>query len=340
MSSQPVIEALDKLHKELLQLQPAIRHIEAAQSVTEQAKAIPGLQVSFMDNLQKSDSRYKDQLLRVFKEGLIELGNGHEIITNKTSVLNDSIAIEIEQINLLINSMQTFQNKVDEIDFPERLQQIESTVKDTIIKIEASREVMIGQIEVLNQQIGEVDFKGDFDVLKSVVRTSAESNTKVIQVLKDTNLAGRIEGLSEKVNQAIDRLNLLKSDFSAYSSKTEKNELSLSGKVGQINDQIFDANISGNFEELKANSFLVIKEQGEFNDVFKALDLSSKFNNLSNDFESISAKLKTLEQGVSEQIMKISQKLELQDKTARSRFATIVVILVIGLIGFLVKIIR
>lgn len=70
MPSQEVLTALESLHREIEKLEPAIRHVETAQQVTQTVKAIPQKHVELLQEVKTSDAKHKEELKTLFAKEL------------------------------------------------------------------------------------------------------------------------------------------------------------------------------------------------------------------------------------------------------------------------------
>ena len=70
MASQEVITALESLHREIEKLEPAIKHVETAQQVTQTVKAIPQKHVELLTEVKNNDAKHKEELKNLFAKEL------------------------------------------------------------------------------------------------------------------------------------------------------------------------------------------------------------------------------------------------------------------------------
>ena len=70
MASQEVLTALETLHREIEKLEPAIKHVETAQQVTQTVKAIPQKHVELLQEVKSNDAKHKDELKNLFEKEL------------------------------------------------------------------------------------------------------------------------------------------------------------------------------------------------------------------------------------------------------------------------------
>jgi chromosome segregation ATPase len=128
MASKQVIEALEALHQELNKLEPAIKHIETAQQVTETVKLIPQKHLELLSELKNE-----------FEKEIKRLTTENESVKNSTQDLQKAVKGEIESIGQLRDVIKAFHDKVNQINFPERLDKIDATVAGIMAAIQSTQ---------------------------------------------------------------------------------------------------------------------------------------------------------------------------------------------------------
>lgn len=303
MPSQPVIEALEKLHKELDQLEPAIRHIQAAQNVTEEVKAIPKLHVKLLNDIKEIDNSHKEQLLLVFNKGIKEINSEHKILIKNNEALIQVIKSKTEEISSFTSEIKIFHEKVEKIDFPERLQSIENTVKNTILEIKKTREATVLELGGLVKQVIEVDFLGNFENLKKTINTSAQSNAEIANTIQNEKIPEKISEIQEKIEKKLDK------------------------GIEELN------------ESSKKTASETIKIVNDLNFPLRLDKLDSSVASIQSSLINVISKTDYLERDVREQFNKLKEQLDTQNNSSRFRqniIITFLVILLLSLIGALV----
>ena len=128
MASKQVIEALEALHQELNKLEPAIKHIETAQQVTETVKLIPQKHLELLSELKNE-----------FEKEIKRLTTENESVKKSTQELQKTVKAEIESIVQLRDVIKAFHDKVNQINFPERLDKIDATVAGIMAAIQSTQ---------------------------------------------------------------------------------------------------------------------------------------------------------------------------------------------------------
>jgi hypothetical protein len=188
MLSTTILEALENLHRELAQLEPAIKHIQAAQKVTEEAKALPKLQLKLLDDIRQADQDHKEGLKGILEKEIVLLNTSQLLLTESANKVVKSVSADIERLNELIKTINVFHRKVEEIDFPERLQSIEKVSKETVQQVEQSRKLMADELTQLLKDVHAIDIKGSLVIIKQLVTDVAQSSNAVVESIKAENL--------------------------------------------------------------------------------------------------------------------------------------------------------
>ena len=144
MASAEVISALSNLQKELDRLEPALQHIEATIKVTNLVKEIPNKHLEFVTLLNELDKSLKGDLVKYFRDEV-------EIIKNSNSTVVDNIVNLLNRLNEYVdkivglnNQIESFYNRVEKINFPERLDKVDATVAGINIGLQNLQTVLLG----------------------------------------------------------------------------------------------------------------------------------------------------------------------------------------------------
>ena len=137
MPSPEVLTALEKLKDELTQIQPAIRHIESAASAAEKIKDIPQRHLDLLAELRKVDTVYKAELKGVFNTELVNLTGESKKIAQSTVELQQGLKADLEALVAVRESVKTFHDRVERINFPERLDKLDTTISGIMLAIQS-----------------------------------------------------------------------------------------------------------------------------------------------------------------------------------------------------------
>lgn len=128
MASQEVLLALDSLHRELEKLEPAIKHVETAQQVTEIVKGIPQKHLDFLEEITKADSNFKNGLQKIFEREIKVLITENKKLAETTSEIQEQVKLEQVALSKLKDTVQSFHDRVESINFPERLDKSDARI--------------------------------------------------------------------------------------------------------------------------------------------------------------------------------------------------------------------
>lgn len=137
MASQEVITALETLHREIEKLEPAIKHVEMAQLVTETVKTIPQKHVALLEEISKSDARYKEELKDLIEKVLLNLANENGNLQKTTSEIQKQAKLELDALGKLKEKVMSFHEKVEKINFPERLDKLDANVAGIMAAVQS-----------------------------------------------------------------------------------------------------------------------------------------------------------------------------------------------------------
>lgn len=128
MASQEVLTALESLHREIEKLEPAIKHVETAQHVTQIVKAIPQKHVELLQEVKSNDAKHKDELKNLFEKELSGFTEENKRLQKTTTEIQQQVKLEQEALAKLKEKVQSFYERVDKINFPERLDKVDTNI--------------------------------------------------------------------------------------------------------------------------------------------------------------------------------------------------------------------
>ncbi|MGB1051334.1 MAG: hypothetical protein ACPGYF_05170 [Chitinophagales bacterium] len=137
MKSPEVLQALETLHREIEKLEPAIRHVEMAEQVTQSVKQIPQKHLEFLKEIKSNDEKHKEELISLFATEIASLSNANKKLQKTSADLQEQVLLEQEALSKLIDSVQSFYNRVDKINFPERLDKLDVNVAGIMAAIQS-----------------------------------------------------------------------------------------------------------------------------------------------------------------------------------------------------------
>lgn len=168
MISNEVISALESLHKELDKLKPAITNVEVAIEVTKSLQeAIEKLSV-FLEEVKKNDLKFKADLVKQLEKVIRELSEETKNLQDETKVIQAEVRDEITQIKTLCEIIKKFHDKVEQINFPERLDKLDANIAGLLAALHAVQ----SRIETLERNIS--------DKIRDIIESQKETSSKII----------------------------------------------------------------------------------------------------------------------------------------------------------------
>jgi chromosome segregation ATPase len=139
MPSPEVLTALEGLHRELERLEPAIKHVETAQEITRTVKLIPEKHIALIESLKADNDTYKESLSLLFSAKLSALSSETEKLILTTREIQSGIQAEQDSLKKLKEQIAGFHDKVERINFPERLDKLDATVSGIMSAVQATQ---------------------------------------------------------------------------------------------------------------------------------------------------------------------------------------------------------
>lgn len=140
----------------------------------------------------------------------------------------------------LTNAVDGVIDKLDAVNFPERLDAIENTVKDTIATLNETKVSTLDELKKASQIILDADFDGRFVKLQNAVTASVNANNEVAKSIEKQKLPEKIDGFEKSVNRKLD----------ASNTELQKNAKQLAAETAK---SIHDLNIPIRMDKLDAN---------------------------------------------------------------------------------------
>jgi len=227
--------------------------------------------------------------------------------------------------NKLSDSITSLLTKIDGVNFPERLDTIEKTVKETVKELESSKKATLGELQKASEIITKADFDGRFKNLQASIDNSINSNIRLANTTEKLKLPEKIEGFERNITK---QLEISVSDFK---KTTKQIATDTANSIHILNLPIrfdkLDANVAGIQAAIQNVQARV--ESVERNIVEKLKDDSDKQRDL---FINLQEKINQSIKGVEEEVKLASRK-----QRTSSYIALVVVILVTFLIIYFCK---
>ena len=195
---QQITTELENLHKELEQFKNTTNYLNGAKQYVEKA----------VQTVNHSEAN--------FEKRIADLKDTYESIIKLTEVIGATI------------------EKIDTINFPERLDTIEKTVKETVTTLKDTKQATLDELRQASKFIIDADFDGKFKNLKEVIDENVNAN----EALKDTIISSLDKLLSE-IKSELNRIET-STNLSLTENKKFIQDLNLPIRLDKL-----DANIAG-----------------------------------------------------------------------------------------------
>jgi chromosome segregation ATPase len=174
MASQQVITALESLHKELEKLEPAIKHVETAVEVTRIVKEIPQKHINLLAEIKSDDVRHKGELKEIFTKDLSSIADENRKLEKTTSEIQKQVKLEQDALAALKDKVQAFHDRVERINFPERLDKVDANVAGIMAAVQSIQSRLDTVERNLSEKMKEIrsEFKESHAIINSTMKQS------------------------------------------------------------------------------------------------------------------------------------------------------------------------
>ncbi len=184
MASQEVITALESLHREIEKLEPAIKHVETAQQVTQTVKAIPQKHVELLQEVKSNDARHKDELKNLFEKELSGFTEENKKLQKTTTEIQQQVKLEQEALAKLKETVQSFHERVEKINFPERLDKLDANVAGIMAAIQSVQSRLDGLERNISDRLRDMqDYQKE---TRAALQSGLEQTKTALQTAVDT----------------------------------------------------------------------------------------------------------------------------------------------------------
>lgn len=176
MASQEVITALESLHREIEKLEPAIKHVETAQQVTQTVKAIPQKHVELLTEVKNNDAKHKEELKNIFAKELSGFTEENKKLQKTTTEIQQQVKLEQEALAKLKETVQSFHERVEKINFPERLDKLDANVAGIMAAIQSVQSRLDGLERNISDRLRDIqDYQKETRV---ALQSAADASSK------------------------------------------------------------------------------------------------------------------------------------------------------------------
>lgn len=195
-----------------------------------------------MEELQKQLSQ--------FKSSVEYLNNAKSQVSKAVDAVNraeDNFNHQVKELKDTYNSFIQLSDavgaviqKIDTVNFPERLDNIQATVKDTIKNLNEIKEATITEVQKAANAITQADFDGRFSKLQSGIDTSVKSNQELADGIHKMKIPEKIDEFEKTVTKRI----------SESYKEIEKNTRQIADDTSKV---ILNLNLPVRIDKLDAN---------------------------------------------------------------------------------------
>ena len=192
MASQEVLTALESLHREIEKLEPAIKHVETAQQVTQTVKAIPQKHVELLQEVKSNDAKHKDELKNLFAKELSGFTEENKKLQKTTTEIQQQVKLEQEALAKLKETVQSFHERVEKINFPERLDKLDANVAGIMAAIQSVQSRLDGLERNISDRLRDMQdyqketratLQSGLELTKTALQTAVDTAAKKQQTL-------------------------------------------------------------------------------------------------------------------------------------------------------------
>ena len=171
----------------------------------------------------------------------------------------------------LTDSVSKVISKIDTVNFPERLDNIEKTVKETIAYLNETRKATLEELQKASEIIVEADFDGRFKKLQNSIEYSVGSNQALANTIERQKLPEKIDGFEKSVSKKLETsFSDLQKNTKLIATETAKTilDLNLPFRMDKLDANIAGIlsaiqNVQGRIESVERNISDKIKEAAE-----------------------------------------------------------------------------
>lgn len=171
----------------------------------------------------------------------------------------------------LTDSVSKVISKIDTINFPERLDNIETNINKTITYLNETRKDSLDELRKASEIIVKADFDGRFKKLQNTIEVSVKSNEALAKTIENQKLPEKIDGFEKSVNKKLETsFSDLQKNTKQIATETAKTllDLNLPVRMDKLDANIAGIlsaiqNVQGRIESVERNISDKLKESAE-----------------------------------------------------------------------------
>jgi hypothetical protein len=237
--SNPIVQQinteLESLQKELEQFKSTVEYLNVAEGHVKKA----------VQTVNHAESH--------FNKKVEELKNTYDSFIKLTDTVSKVVAI------------------IDTVNFPERLDNIEKTVKETIAYLNETRKATLDELQKASEIIVKADFDGHFKKLQNTIDSSVKSNEALANTIEKQKLPEKIDSFEKSVSKNLETsITELQKNTKQIATETAKTiiDLNLPVRMDKLDANIAGIlsaiqNVQGRIESVERNISDKLKEAAE-----------------------------------------------------------------------------
>lgn len=226
-----------------------------------------------LDNLQKELARflslvdYLNSAKDLVEKAVVSVNKSENHFSKKIEELKDTYVAFVN----LKSSISDIVSKIDTINFPERLDKIEVSVKETVEHLNLTRQSTLQELSKASEIISKVDFEGKFKKLQITIDESVKSNKDVARTIENQKFSEKLDLFQKMLTKNIDNsLSILNNNLKKSIDANIKSitDLNLPLRIESLNNNISSIstaiqNVQGRLDNLERNLSDKIKDSSE-----------------------------------------------------------------------------
>ena len=251
-----------------------------------------------MDELNNFHStvEYLDAAKSSVKESIDSVKNVEASFTNR---IND-IRKTYDSFLKLEDLISTFIDKIQNIDFPIRLDKIETSVKSTISQLESIKQETMEELGRTTQKISNTDFEGHFEK----IRLEVDKSAKFIDEIKNIDFPTRFDRIEMSVRNTTSQLDSIKRETL--------------DELDRVTQKIIKTDFEGHFEKIRWEFDKSVKSQYQIVKTIEEQRLPEKLQSLGSDVMNMqkdtAIKLNANLESVGKEIVRVITELDIDSR--------------------------
>lgn len=176
------------------------------------------------------------------------LSDSSKIFIDKAEVIAKALA----SMKATTGRIEILKNQIEGVDFPKRLESIETTTKEVVKSLEGANNEFKNEAEILLKKLNQVDFSKQFQIQNKYLENTESNSQMAIQTIENFKIKKTLEEFSNHIRtdsrEKLDKLE--KGLLNTTKNQLELNRENIRGDVNSIYQQIQKLDIAENFGSL------------------------------------------------------------------------------------------